>query len=141
MTAHVAFPSLDPSGRPGTRSPEIIGLLRRELGFDGVVVTDALMMAGAGRDGVTPPSEALRAGVDGMLYPSDPIGAATAIERAAGSDRAVADRSRNRSSGSRGCEPPSVDSIPPASAPSTRRRSPVGCSIDPLVRRSGRRSS
>ncbi|MGE0554953.1 MAG: glycoside hydrolase family 3 N-terminal domain-containing protein [Gemmatimonadales bacterium] len=94
MTAHVAFPSLDPSGRPGTRSPAIIGMLRRGLGFDGVVVTDALMMAGVGREGVDPAVEALLAGVDGLLYPADPIGAATAIERAAASDAAVADRVR-----------------------------------------------
>ena len=48
MTAHVAYPALDPSGLPATRSQPILrGLLRDELGFGGVVVTDSLQMAGA----------------------------------------------------------------------------------------------
>ena len=45
MTAHVVFPALD--DRPATLSSRLLtGLLREELGFDGVVVTDALDMAG-----------------------------------------------------------------------------------------------
>lgn len=47
MTAHIDFPALDPSGDPATLSKDIItGLLREELGFDRVVVTDGLGMAG-----------------------------------------------------------------------------------------------
>jgi beta-N-acetylhexosaminidase len=46
MTAHVVLPALDPDG-PSTVSRRILtDLLRGELGFDGVVVTDALEMAG-----------------------------------------------------------------------------------------------
>lgn len=46
MTGHLVVPALDP-GLPATLSPVVIdGLLRRELGFDGVVVSDALEMAG-----------------------------------------------------------------------------------------------
>lgn len=45
MTAHVAYPALDPSGAPATLShPILTGLLREELGFRGAVVTDALDM-------------------------------------------------------------------------------------------------
>ena len=47
MTAHVALPALD-GGRddlPATLSPAIVRrLLRRELGFEGVIITDALNM-------------------------------------------------------------------------------------------------
>jgi len=44
MTAHLLLPALD-TVRPATFSPEIIdGLLREQLGFDGVVVTDDLEM-------------------------------------------------------------------------------------------------
>jgi beta-N-acetylhexosaminidase len=44
MSAHVVFPDLDP-GRPATLSRRILTeLLRGELGFDGVVVSDALEM-------------------------------------------------------------------------------------------------
>jgi beta-N-acetylhexosaminidase len=45
MIAHVAFPAVDPSGVPATLSRAVItGLLREELGFDGVVCTDCLQM-------------------------------------------------------------------------------------------------
>lgn len=47
MTSHILLPQVDPSG-PATFSARILGdLLRGELGFDGVIVTDALDMAGA----------------------------------------------------------------------------------------------
>lgn len=42
LTAHVRFPALD--DRPATLSPTVLGVLRAELGFDGVIVTDALDM-------------------------------------------------------------------------------------------------
>jgi beta-N-acetylhexosaminidase len=45
MTSHVLLPALDPR-RPATTSPVVLGKLRRELGFDGVIVSDALDMAG-----------------------------------------------------------------------------------------------
>ncbi len=52
MTAHLSLPALDPH-RPATLSAAVLsGLLRRELGFTGLVVTDALVMeAIAGRYG------------------------------------------------------------------------------------------
>lgn len=47
MTSHILLPQLDPD-HPATMSPRILdGLLRRELGFAGVLVSDALDMAGA----------------------------------------------------------------------------------------------
>jgi beta-N-acetylhexosaminidase len=42
MTAHVVFTAYD--DRPATLSPVLLGLLREELGFEGVVITDALDM-------------------------------------------------------------------------------------------------
>src|SRR2546425_6242665 len=47
MSAFVAFPGWDPSGRAASFSPEILGYLRGTLNFAGLVVTDALIMAGA----------------------------------------------------------------------------------------------
>lgn len=45
MTAHVVHRGLDPSGMPATLSSEIInGMLRRDLGFGGVTMTDDLQM-------------------------------------------------------------------------------------------------
>ncbi|WP_119069988.1 beta-N-acetylhexosaminidase [Aggregatilinea lenta] len=47
MTAHVLYPALD-ADLPATLSPAILtGLLRRELAFDGLIITDAMDMAPA----------------------------------------------------------------------------------------------
>lgn len=46
MTAHIIFEALDPK-RPGTLSPAVVdGLLRRDLGYKGVVITDCMEMKG-----------------------------------------------------------------------------------------------
>jgi beta-N-acetylhexosaminidase len=47
MTAHIAVPALEPDNEPATVSSKILtGLLRDELGFRGIVVTDAMDMQG-----------------------------------------------------------------------------------------------
>ena len=70
MTAHLAFPALDDSGDPATLSkPIMTGVLREQLGFTGVIVTDSLGMQGV-RDkygDAEVPIRALEAGVDQML--------------------------------------------------------------------------
>jgi beta-N-acetylhexosaminidase len=44
MTAHIVYPQIDPD-RPATLSPQLLkGILRDDWGYDGVVITDALMM-------------------------------------------------------------------------------------------------
>jgi beta-N-acetylhexosaminidase len=70
MTAHIAFPSLTGDSTPATLHPALIaGLLRRDLGFDGLVFTDALDMGaivrryGSGSAAVL----ALEAGADVLL--------------------------------------------------------------------------
>jgi beta-glucosidase-like glycosyl hydrolase len=74
MTAHVAYSALDPSGAPATLSRGIMDGLRHSLGFDGLVVTDALIMDGAlvGRCESDAAVEAVQSGVDLLLYPKDP---------------------------------------------------------------------
>lgn len=72
MTAHIMVPALDDSGDPATLSrPILTGILREELGYDGLVVTDSLGMEGVrtkyGDDRV--PVLALKAGVDQLLNP------------------------------------------------------------------------
>jgi len=77
MTAHVAYPALDDAATPATLSPAIArGLLRDELGFDGIVVSDALIMSGVlepcdGGEGMAA-CRALDAGCDVLLYPRHP---------------------------------------------------------------------
>ncbi|MGH3432989.1 MAG: glycoside hydrolase family 3 protein, partial [Thermocrispum sp.] len=74
MTAHIVVPSLDPSEDPATLSkPILTGILREELGFDGVVITDSLRMDGVREKygDAEIPLLALEAGVDQLLMPFD----------------------------------------------------------------------
>ncbi len=68
MVSNASYPALDPSGVQAVFSHAIVtNLLRGTLGFDGVVVTDALD-AGAVAHVPGAPARALAAGVDLMLY-------------------------------------------------------------------------
>jgi len=68
MVSNASYPTLDPSGVQAVFSHAIVtDLLRGKLGFDGVVVTDALD-AGAVEHVPDAPARALAAGVDLMLY-------------------------------------------------------------------------
>jgi beta-glucosidase len=84
MTAHLQIPSLDPQ-LPATLSPWVLeGLLRRDLGFNGLIVTDALIM-GAIAQNYGPADAALlafEAGADVLLMPADLEGAIAAIVQA-----------------------------------------------------------
>ncbi|MBW4719788.1 glycoside hydrolase family 3 protein [Saccharothrix sp. SC076] len=73
MTAHIQLPKIDPSGEPATLSKPAIDLVRRDLGFDGVVITDSLAMEGVRRlhTDAEIPVLALKAGVDQLLMPVD----------------------------------------------------------------------
>jgi beta-N-acetylhexosaminidase len=77
MVAHVTVPALEPDpNRVATTSPTIVtGLLKKQLGFNGIVITDALDMAGLtrlyanhiGQAAV----DAFNAGSDVLLIPAD----------------------------------------------------------------------
>ena len=94
MTAHLLLPALDPE-RPATLSAAVLtSLLREELGFEGLVVTDALVMEsiaarfGAGEAAVL----ALEAGADLVLMPADADAAISAILAAVGEGRLSRER-------------------------------------------------
>ena len=73
MVGHLVYPAIDPE-RPASLSPEAIAMLRERLGFEGIVVTDDLAMAGASGRG--PPAraavEAVKAGADLLVISSPP---------------------------------------------------------------------
>ncbi len=77
MTAHVRVLALDPDvRRVATTSPKIVtGLLKNQLGFKGIVVTDALDMAGLGglyaRNPGRAAVDAFKAGNDVLTMPAD----------------------------------------------------------------------
>ena len=72
MTSHLLVRAIDQE-LPATLSPKVLSLLREQLGFDGVVVTDALDMAGASRGRGIPEAavESLLAGADLLCLGAD----------------------------------------------------------------------
>ncbi len=69
MVGHLAVPSIDPRRRPAAVSPVVMqDLLREDMGYRGLVLTDALNMEGASGYGAV---EALRAGADIIVAPAE----------------------------------------------------------------------
>ena len=81
MVGHLVYPALDYE-RPASLSPIAIGLLREELGFNGVLVTDDLTMEGARRDGTTADAalRAVEAGMDLLIISGPPEDQAAAYD-------------------------------------------------------------
>lgn len=74
MSFHGAMPALDSSGVPGTLSPKVVtGLLRGEMGFRGIIISDAMDMRGVldqfGADEAA--KRAIAAGIDVLIQPLD----------------------------------------------------------------------
>ncbi len=92
MTAHIVYPQIDPD-RPATLSPQLIGgILRQDWGYNGVVITDALMMkAVAERFGYAKSAVmAIEAGADMVLAqgsPEEQLVAINALRQAFASGR------------------------------------------------------
>ncbi len=103
MAAHVAYPALSvaengaeaDSELPASRNVALLeGLLRRRLGFAGLIVSGALTMRGFSTpdDDGGAAVEAIRAGCDLLLYPADAARTADALGRAAELEPAIARR-------------------------------------------------
>jgi beta-N-acetylhexosaminidase len=96
MTGHLSIPALEPdSNTPATLSSNILsGLLRKELGFEGLVVTDAMDMGGItvryapGEAAV----RAIAAGADCVLMPPVPDAAFESLQSAVKSGRISKER-------------------------------------------------
>ncbi|MFM1842099.1 MAG: Beta-hexosaminidase [Cyanobacteriota bacterium] len=94
MTAHILVPAWD-GDNPATLSPTILtGQLREALQFDGIIVTDALIMGGVTQ--IASPEEvairAISAGADILLMPPDPVPVILAIEQAVQTGRLSEER-------------------------------------------------
>lgn len=94
MTAHLCIPALD-ERHPATLSGSTLtGLLRQQMGFDGLIVTDALVMGAI--DTAYGPYEAavlaVEAGADVLLMPGDPEGAIAAVVEAVNLGRLTPER-------------------------------------------------
>jgi beta-N-acetylhexosaminidase len=96
MIGHLLVPALDPTRSvPSSLSPAIVtGLLQRELGYGGLIVTDAMDMRGVTRDYSPGMSSvmAVKAGVDIVLMPPDEESAFAALTAAARTGEISAER-------------------------------------------------
>ena len=84
MIAHIALPNITGSYIPASLSKDIVdGILRKELGFNGVVITDAIEMKALADNYSLEEicSNAINAGVDIILMPQDPIVTVDTIEQ------------------------------------------------------------
>lgn len=85
MTAHVAMPKITGDEIPGTLNPKVsTDILRKELGFGGIITTDAMEMGAINRN-YSPDKAvvmAVQAGADVVLLPLDSKKAIDAIEAA-----------------------------------------------------------
>lgn len=84
MVGHLDVRAVDPRVPSSLSRKVVTGLLRYELGFQGLVVTDSLEMAAVtrGRDPGRTAVQALRAGSDVLLMPPSPAVARAALVRA-----------------------------------------------------------
>lgn len=96
MTAHISVPSLNGGVRePATLSPLVLtNVLRGEMGFDGLVFTDAMDMSAISRshDSGAAAVRALEAGADVILMPASVQGAVEGIVEAVRSGRLTEER-------------------------------------------------
>lgn len=94
MAGHIQTPNATTDGMPASLSPELLGILRQELGFTGIIITDAMNMGaivepyGAGESAVL----AVQAGVDIVLMPANLAEAAEALTEAIESGGISAER-------------------------------------------------
>jgi beta-N-acetylhexosaminidase len=85
MSAHIALPKIVADNLPATLSPEMLtGVLRQELGFHGVIFTDAMVMRGISAHYAEGEAavRAVKAGADVVLYPTSVEQTFTAIKHA-----------------------------------------------------------
>ena len=78
MTAHVRFTALD-AERAGTISPAVIGFIRHDIGFAGLLVSDDLAMNALGGTPDARAAAALEAGCDVALYCAGTLESAAAL--------------------------------------------------------------
>ena len=84
MAGHIKTPNATTDDRPATLSEEMLGILREELGYEGLIITDAMNMGaiveeyGSGESAVL----AVQAGADIVLMPADLEEAAEALTAA-----------------------------------------------------------
>ena len=95
MSAHIVFEDIDPSG-PATTSPVMIDLIRQDIGFDGLLMTDDLSMQALSGSVGQRSTAAIRAGCDLILHCNGDAAEMAEVAKAAGpmNDQAMARANR-----------------------------------------------
>lgn len=82
MTAHLVYQALD--SQPATISDKVMGMIRRDIGFDGLIMTDDISMKALAGAPAENAAAARAAGCDLVLYCNAPLDARRAVAEAAG---------------------------------------------------------
>lgn len=82
MTAHLVYDAIDP--RPATLSPVMMRLIRDEIGFDNLIMTDDISMKALAGNPSDNARAAIAAGCDVVLYCNAPLADRAAVAEAAG---------------------------------------------------------
>ncbi|MEX5729386.1 beta-N-acetylhexosaminidase [Rhodovulum iodosum] len=83
MTAHIVYDAIDPD-RAATVSPQAIGVIRDEIGFDGLLMSDDISMQALSGDMKRRTVAALRAGCDAVLHCNGDMAEMEAVAEEAG---------------------------------------------------------
>ncbi len=105
MTAHIIFEAID-AERCATLSPAVVGAIRRQIGFDGLLMTDDLSMRALDGPMAARAQEALAAGCDVVLHCNGDMAEMTAIASAAPRLSGDAARRAARAEAARGAPEP-----------------------------------
>ncbi|NNK79215.1 MAG: beta-N-acetylhexosaminidase [Litoreibacter sp.] len=106
MTAHIVFPCLD--DRPATTSPGAMRMIREEIGFDGLIMTDDISMEALSGTVDSRARAALDAGCDLVLHCNGDLDEMRAVAGVCGPQDAAAQR-RAGAALSRRSEPTEID--------------------------------
>ncbi|OIQ25286.1 MAG: beta-hexosaminidase [Alphaproteobacteria bacterium MedPE-SWcel] len=90
MTAHLVYDAID--DRPATLSPVMMEVIRQDIGYDGLVMTDDISMKALRGAPQTLARAALEAGCDVALFCNAPLAERAAVAEAAGGMSAAAQR-------------------------------------------------
>lgn len=107
MTAHIRFTALDPE-HPATASARMIALIRRELGFGGLLLTDDISMQALAGSPASRSAAAIAAGCDVVLHCNGRRGEMAEVLAAAGR-LSLAATARAEAALARRCLPQAVD--------------------------------
>nr|WP_303623686.1 beta-N-acetylhexosaminidase [Shimia sp. CNT1-13L.2] len=90
MTAHIVYEALDDA--PATTSPKVMGMIREDIGFDGLIMTDDISMKALSGPLADRARQSIAAGCDVILHCNGDLGEMREVAEAAGDMTGAAER-------------------------------------------------